>query len=111
MYGILLVAITVTRLAIWGYATGRSHLLVAPVSTRAQRTGFIIGAGPAVSYTLTVSIASEPPTVSLVIYAAVPVLYFIAFAGAHCRAAGISGAGGHLSKTCGTPTQPPRLDE
>ena len=32
MYGILLVAIALTRLVIWWYATGRPHLLVVPVT-------------------------------------------------------------------------------
>ena len=39
LYGILLVTIAVTRLAVWTYATGRTHLLVAPVDTRSRRAG------------------------------------------------------------------------
>ena len=78
MYGILLVAIALTRLVIWWYATGRSHLLVVPVSARFRREGIVIGAAPVFINALAVAIAAEAPTISLVIYAAVPILYFIA---------------------------------
>jgi uncharacterized membrane protein len=78
MYGILLVAITLTRLAMWWYATGRSHLLVAPVSERFRRDAFVIAAVPGVAYALAFAIADEAPRASLAIYAAVPALYFIA---------------------------------
>ena len=78
MYGILLVAISLTRMVIWWYATGRSHLLVVPVSARYRREGVVIVAAPAVINALAVAIAVETPAVSLVIYAAVPVLYFVA---------------------------------
>jgi uncharacterized membrane protein len=78
MYGILLVAIEVTRLAIWWYATGRSYLLVAPVSERFRRAGVIIAAGPAFAYALAFVLASDAPTASLLIYGIVPILYFIA---------------------------------
>ena len=78
MYGILLVAIALTRLVIWWYATGRSHLLVVPMSARFRREGLVIGAAPVFINALAVAIAAEAPTASLVIYAAVPVLYFIA---------------------------------
>ena len=78
MYGILLVAIALTRLVMWWYATGRPHLLVAPVSARFRWAGVVIVAAPAVIYALAFVIAAEAPTASLVIYAAVPILYFIA---------------------------------
>ena len=77
MYGILLVAIEVTRLAMWWYATGRLHLLVAPVSTRYRWAGVIIAALPALAYALAFILAADAPIVSLVIYGTVPILYFI----------------------------------
>ena len=71
MYGILLVAISLTRMVIWWYATGH-YLLVAPVSARFRREEVVIVAAPAVINALAVVIAVEAPAVSLVIYAAVP---------------------------------------
>jgi uncharacterized membrane protein len=78
MYGILLVTIEVTRLAMWWYATGRPHLLVVPVSTRFRWAGVVIAAVPAVAYALAFILAADAPTASLVIYGTVPSLYFIA---------------------------------
>jgi TMEM175 potassium channel family protein len=78
MYGFLLLAIAVTRIGIWWYATGRSQLLFAPVDTRSRWTGVAIVAVQGVAYAVAILIASAAPTASLVIYAAVPVLYFIA---------------------------------
>jgi uncharacterized membrane protein len=78
MYGILLVTIEVTRLALWWSATGRPHLLVVPVSTRFRWAGVVIAAVPAVAYALAFILAADAPTASLVIYGTVPILYFIA---------------------------------
>jgi uncharacterized membrane protein len=78
MYGLLLVAIAITRLGIWVYATERTHLLIGPVDRRSRWAAFGISATPAVAYGVGILIAESDPTVSLVIYAAVPVLYFIA---------------------------------
>jgi uncharacterized membrane protein len=78
MYGILLVAIAATRLVIWVYATSRTHLLVAPVDSRSRWAAFAIATAPGMAYGVAIVIAESNPTASLVIYAAVPILYFIA---------------------------------
>jgi uncharacterized membrane protein len=78
MYGILLVAIAATRLGIWAYATKRSRLLYAPVDMRSRWTAFAIAALPGVAYGVAIVIAAAAPTASLLIYAAVPILYFVA---------------------------------
>ena len=78
MYGALLVVIALTRLAIWFYATGRSRLLHDPIDSPSRRAGMIIVAVPAVAYALAIAIAGSVPTASLIIYAAVPIVYFIA---------------------------------
>ncbi len=48
------------------------------MSARFRRDGVVIGAAPVAINALAVAIAAEAPTISLVIYAAVPILYFIA---------------------------------
>jgi hypothetical protein len=48
------------------------------MSARFRREGLVIGAAPVFINALAVAIAAEAPTASLVIYAAVPILYFIA---------------------------------
>ena len=76
MYGALLLAIGVTRLAIWVYATGRPRLLIRPVDARTRSNGVALVAVPGVAYAVAIGIAETAPTASLVIYAAVPVAYF-----------------------------------
>jgi uncharacterized membrane protein len=77
MYGILLVAISITRLAIWAYATNRTYLLFVPIDVHSRWAAFVISASPALAYGIAILIAKKSPTASLLIYAAVPVLYFV----------------------------------
>lgn len=77
MYGFLLMAIAVTRLVIWMYATGRSHLLIVPIDRRSRRAAAALVVIQAAAYALAIAVADATPTVSLIIYAAIPVLYFV----------------------------------
>ncbi|MEX0784041.1 MAG: TMEM175 family protein [Dehalococcoidia bacterium] len=77
MYGFLLLLIAVTRLCIWWYATGRSHLLFHPVDSRSRLDGVAVVAVPGAVYALAIAIAEAAPRASLAIYALAPVLYFI----------------------------------
>lgn len=78
MYGLLLLAIAVSRLWVWWYASGRTHLLFAPIDRRSRRAGVALVAVPGVAYAIAIGVADAAPTASLIIYAAVPVLYFVA---------------------------------
>ena len=77
MYGILLIAIAATRLVIWIHATRRAHLLFTDLDARSRWTGALIALIPGLVYAVAFAIARVAPTASLVIYAAVPVLYFV----------------------------------
>ena len=77
MYGILLVAISVTRLAIWAYATNRRYLLYFPIDAQSRWAAFVISASPVLAYGIAILVAKTSPTASLLIYAAVPILYFV----------------------------------
>jgi TMEM175 potassium channel family protein len=77
IYGLLLLATAVSRLGVWWYASGRPHLLFAPVDRRSRRAGAALAAVPGGFYAVAIFISNDAPTASLVIYAAVPVLYFI----------------------------------
>jgi uncharacterized membrane protein len=77
IYGMILVATVVTRLAVWLYATTREHILLAPVDGRSRRAGVVLVAFPGVGYLLAMLLAGEVPTLAIVIYALVPVLYFV----------------------------------
>ena len=78
MYGLLLLAIAASRLWVWWYASGRPHLLFAPVDRRSRRAGVALVAVPGVAYAIALGVADAAPTASLIVYAAVPVLYFVA---------------------------------
>lgn len=66
-----------TRLAIWLYATRRTHILVSPVDARSQRAGVFLVAMPGVGYLIAMLVAEAAPTLAIAIYALAPVLYFV----------------------------------
>src|SRR5262245_27117738 len=78
MYGTLLVLMPMTRLTMWLYATGRRpHLLYEGMTEKERWYGIAIIASPGVLNLIAVLIAHEAPTVSLLIFATVPALYFL----------------------------------
>jgi uncharacterized membrane protein len=78
MYGLILVAVTVTRLGIWVYATKRPHLLFAPLDSRSRLLAILAISVQGVAYAVAIAFATTSPTISLVIYGVAPMLYFIA---------------------------------
>jgi uncharacterized membrane protein len=78
LYGLILVAIALARLAIWGYATGRPELLYAPVEERSRWNRAAVVTIPTVAYVIAMGLAGRAPNVSLGIYALTPVIYFVA---------------------------------
>jgi TMEM175 potassium channel family protein len=77
IYGTVLVAIAVMRVVIWLYATRRPPLLWSPLSQDQRRAGLALGILPGLLYLLAILLAGVAPGVSLAIYAAGPVLYFL----------------------------------
>lgn len=77
LYGLLLVLIAVTRIAIWVYATGQGHLLFDPPGTQFRRAGVVVVIVPTAAYVVAIVIASTWPTASLVIYGVVPLVYVV----------------------------------
>ena len=77
LYGFLLVLIAATRIAIWVYATGQSHLLYERPDTRFRRAGVLVVIAPTAAYAVAIVIASSWPTASLIIYGVVPLAYFL----------------------------------
>jgi uncharacterized membrane protein len=76
LYGLLLVLIAITRVAIWLYATGQSHLLYDPPDPKFRRAGVTVVLAPTFAYVVAIAIASVLPHASLVIYGLVPLAYF-----------------------------------
>lgn len=77
IYGLLLVAIAVMRVVIWLYATNRPHLLWQRLDDRQRRAGLALGVSPGLVYLLAFLVARSAPGLSLLIYAGMPVLYFL----------------------------------
>jgi uncharacterized membrane protein len=77
IYGAILVAIAVMRASVWLYASNRPALLWRPLDENRRRTGLALGVLPGLFYLLAVLLAGVTPRVSLAIYAAGPVLYFV----------------------------------
>jgi uncharacterized membrane protein len=77
LYGLLLLLISLMRLWLWSYIGTRHHLLVEQVDQRTLWTGASTSIILALLYLIAILFASVAPYVSLGIYAAVPLLYFI----------------------------------
>jgi uncharacterized membrane protein len=77
IYGLLLVAIAVMRVVTWLYATNRPQLLWQRLDERQRRAGLALNLVPGLIYLLAVLVARGAPAVSLLIYAGLPVLYFL----------------------------------
>jgi uncharacterized membrane protein len=77
IYGLVLVAIAVMRVVIWLYATSRPHLLWRRLDDRQRRAGLALGLVPGLVYLVAFLVARSAPGVSLLIYAGLPVLYFL----------------------------------
>ena len=73
IYGLLLILIALMRAVIWLYATNRPHLLWQRPDARQRRAGLAINLYPGLIYL----VASAAPGVSLMIYAGMPLLYFL----------------------------------
>jgi uncharacterized membrane protein len=84
IYGLVLVAIAVMGVVIWLYATSRPHLLWRRPDDRQRRAGLALGAFPGLVYLLAFLVARSAPGLSLLVYAGLPVLYFLSIAVLRC---------------------------
>src|SRR5262245_40027444 len=77
LYGVLVIVMALTRLAIWLYATNRPHLLHEPIDARSRQIGVVIVLVPLAMYIAAIVFAGINTRVSVAIFAAVPVLYVV----------------------------------
>ena len=78
VFGLILIGTSVTRTAIWAYATQRPLLIHEPLDRVSIRSGLALSVFPVVVYVIAFAIAGVSPQASLAVYASGPVLYFIA---------------------------------
>ena len=77
IYGLILLAAAAMRLIIWLYGTRRPHLLWTRLDERQRRAGLALAGFPGLAYLLAILLSAVAPPLSLAIFAALPLLYFL----------------------------------
>jgi uncharacterized membrane protein len=77
MFGLILIATSVTRTAIWLYATLRPSVMHEPLDRASFWAGLALSVFPLVIYVVAFAVAGVSAGASLAVYASAPVLYFI----------------------------------
>jgi uncharacterized membrane protein len=77
IYGAVLIAVSVVRVIFYRYVTDRPELLWEPMDKKARRLGLLLSSFPIAVYVLAMLLADVAPSASLVLYFAVPLLYFV----------------------------------
>ncbi len=81
LYGAVLIASALLRWLLYGYLMRRPSLLWEPPGTKRRRVGALLAGAPIVVYVVAMLVASAAPSVSLLLYFAVPLLYLMLIAG------------------------------
>lgn len=76
-YGAALIVAGLMRTVLYWYLARHPGLLWEPFSTKSRRFGLWVAAGPLAVYTTAILLAESLPRLSLLLYAALPVLYFM----------------------------------
>lgn len=77
LYGFVLIAASLARVGLFSYVSRRPALLWEPMAPRTRRVGIAVSAAPITLYLVAMLLADAAPTVSLVVYFAVPAAYFV----------------------------------
>jgi uncharacterized membrane protein len=76
LYGAVLIAVSLMRIALYGYISRRPELLWEPISVRQRRIGMTLTGVPMLFYAAAMVIADVAHQVSLLLYLIVPGCYF-----------------------------------
>jgi uncharacterized membrane protein len=76
IYGAALVAATLMRVLLLAYLHRHAGLLWEPSSRQGSRLAFAAAASPVAVYIIAMAVAERAPTLSLILYFSVPLLYF-----------------------------------
>jgi uncharacterized membrane protein len=77
VYGGVLITASLVRSGLYWYVTHRPSLLWSPPTARSRRLGVSLAAAPIVVYVLAMILAPAAPTLSLILYLGLPLMYFI----------------------------------
>ncbi len=76
VYGAVLIAASLMRWVLYAYVARRPELLFDPLTDRHRRIGELLAVSPIVVYVVAMALASVAPTISRILYIAMPLLYF-----------------------------------
>ena len=77
MFGLILIATSLSRTIIWVYATRRPSVVHDPIDRPSYWSGLALSVFPLVIYAVAFALAGTSTGASLAVYASAPVLYFI----------------------------------
>ena len=77
LYGAVLIATALLRWLLYGYLMRRPSLLWEPPGTKRRRVGGLLAVAPIVVYVVAMLVAVVAPSVSLLLYLAMPLLYLL----------------------------------
>ena len=77
LYGVVMIVVSVMRLALYGYVIRRPRLLWAGEVSGRSWVGYLLVASPIVVYAVAMAVAGASTFASVVLFFSVPVLYFV----------------------------------
>ena len=77
MFGLILIATSLSRTIIWVYATRRPSVVHDPIDRPSYWSGLALSVFPLVIYAVAFALAGTSTGASLAVYASAPVLYFL----------------------------------
>jgi len=77
LYGVVLIATALLRWLLYAYLMRRPSLLWEPPGTKRRRVGALLAGAPILVYLVAMLVAVVAPTVSLLLYFAMPLLYLL----------------------------------
>jgi len=77
LYGVVLIAVSLTRILLYWYVSRRPQLLWEPLEQHSMRLGLFLSAAPIVLYLVAMLVAVVAPRLSLFLFLIVPGSYFV----------------------------------
>ena len=81
LYGSVLIAATLARVAVDWYLGRHPGLLWQPMSTQARRLSLVAAGAPIAVYAIAMAVADVAPSLTLLLYVSMPLLYLILIVG------------------------------
>jgi uncharacterized membrane protein len=77
LFGVVIGTVAVMRFVLYAYLTSHPSLLWDAPSRRRRRLGGVLALAPTVVYAIAIAVAGAVPVLSLALYLAMPLLYFL----------------------------------